>query len=444
MLLDALLSFASALRDAGVPVGPSEVIDASSALAGIDISSRPVFRAALSATMIKNASAYPIFDTLFEVFFASGTRSAAEIDEADLAGEILKALLENDQERLAELAGEAVDRFSGIAPDRPVSGVYYAYRTGRALDLDRLRRELLAGMGEHQGEADSIFDDSERQAASRIAAFRAEIDRQVMNRIVQDRGAEEVARTLDLHMVEDAEIMHASADELRELRRAVTPLAVKLAAKLERRHRSKREGRLDFRATIRHSLSTGGVPLYPITRKDRPMRPEVILMTDVSGSVASFARFTLQLLYALSSELRKLRSFAFIDEIDEVTELLTGGVDIQAAVSRIASSAKVVGLVGHSDYGNTFRLFLERYGYSLSSSTTLIICGDGRSNYHDPQREAFRGIAERVKKVYWLNPEPRSYWNTGDSTISSYEPFLEAVEECRSLRQLQRFVEEVL
>jgi len=446
VLLDTLLAFVGALRAAGVSLGPSSVVDAAAALVTVDLLDREVLRAALAATLIKDQSSLVIFHRLFDVFFSAGSRVGADgEDEEELIDAIRDALLAQDYERLGELVGRAVERFAGVSPDRPVSGVYYAYRTARGLDIDRLRFELLAGLAtQQQGDAASVFDDSDFEVAQRLKALTSAIDREVLARVVEARGASEVARTLGLHLPEDVEIMHASREELRELRRIVTPLAVKLTAKLERRHRAHNTGRLDFRATIRRSLSTGGVPLDPVTRDDRPMRPEVVLLADVSGSVASFARFTMQLLFALSHELRRLRSFAFIDEVDEVTELLGGGRDIEVALRSVAQSAKVVGLVGHSDYGATFRHFDERYHTAISPSTTLIICGDARSNYHDPEELHFRSFAERAKATYWLNPEPKGYWNTGDSTVASYSSWCSAVVECRTLRQLEHFVEQIL
>lgn len=445
MLLTTLLAFVDALRSAGVALGPSSVIDAASALVVIDILDRDEVRAALAATLIKEQSSLAIFYRLFDVFFVVGSHADPSVADDELLEAIREALLSEDHQRLNELVGQAVERFAGVTPERPVSGVYYAYRTSRALDLDRLRFELLAGLATQQaGEAASVFDDPEFKASQRLKELSQTIDREVLSRIVEARGATEVARTLGLHLPEDVEIMHASREELRELRRIVTPLAVKLTAKLERRHRARNVGRLDFRATIRKSLSTGGIPLDPITRDDRPMRPEVVLLADVSGSVASFARFTMQLLFALSRELRRLRSFAFIDEVDEVTDLLTRDHDIEAALRSVAQSAKVVGLVGHSDYGATFRHFDERYGSVISPSTTIVICGDARSNYHDPEERHFRAFAERAKATYWLNPEPRGYWNTGDSALANYSPWCSAVVECRTLRQLEHFVEQIL
>jgi uncharacterized protein with von Willebrand factor type A (vWA) domain len=444
-VLERLAGLARALREAGVVVGPAALVDAAEALGVLGLEDRERVRAALAATMVKDHESRPLFDALFDLYFGLAPRREPGIEDEALHEALREALLGGDEDRLRQLAGEAVERFAGLSPGRPVAGVYYRYRTTRALELDRLTDELLAGLRTRPGdEGDSIFGDASARARALVAGLVDEIDSAVRARMVADRGADAVARSLGLKLPEDTEIMHASREELAELERVIAPLATKLAAKLQRRHRSKRPGRLDVRRTIRASLSTGGVPLVPVTERARPMRPEVFLLADVSGSVAAFARFTLQLVWALSRELRRLRSFAFIDEVDEVTEHLAGGVDIEAALRQLASEARVVGRAGHSDYGQTFASFLDRFGESVSGQTTVIVLGDARSNYHDPAVSAFRELAVRARALYWLNPEPRSYWATGDSAMASYAPWCRAVVECRTPRQLERFIAEVL
>jgi hypothetical protein len=223
---------------------------------------------------------------------------------------------------------------------------------------------------------------------------------------------------------------------------AIGPLTRKLAARLARR-RKKRAGRLDFRRTVRRSLATGGVPVDPQFRHPRPHRPEVWLLCDISGSMATFSRFTLQFTHAMSTHFSRLRSFAFIDTIDEVTDFFGPGVDFGSGVNRITNEAEVVWLDGHSDYGNSLETFHTRYGRQLTPRTTVIITGDARNNYR-PARDAFLGdIAKAARAVIWLNPEPHAYWDTGDSTMSHYARHCTSVHEVRTLRQLEKFVEEL-
>ena len=177
-----------------------------------------------------------------------------------------------------------------------------------------------------------------------------------------DRGAEAMAKTLRKPLPEDIDFMHASRDELASLRRAIYPLTRKLAVRLARKRRHGRKGPLDFRNTVRHSLSYGGVPADPKFRYPGPSKPEIMVVADISGSVAAFARFTLQLVYAISSQFSRVRAFVFIDGIDEVTDYFEGIEDITEAVHRVNTEADVIWVDGHSDYGHAFETFWERCG----------------------------------------------------------------------------------
>ena len=186
-----------------------------------------------------------------------------------------------------------------------------------------------------------------------------------------------MAKTLRKPLPEDVDFMHASREEMASLRKAIYPLTRKLAVRLARKRRHGRKGPLDFRNTVRHSLSYGGVPAEPEVPYPRPAKPEIFVIADISGSVAAFARFTLQLVYAISGQFSKVRSFVFIDGIDEVTRFFEGVEDIGEAVHRVNTEADVVWVDGHSDYGHAFEVFWERYGrevgpedHGASSSAT--------------------------------------------------------------------------
>ena len=253
-----------------------------------------------------------------------------------------------------------------------------------------------------------------------------------------DRGTEALARSLRKPLPEDIDFMHATRDELASLRRAIHPLTRKLAVRLARKRRHGRKGPLDFRSTMRHSLSTGGVPVDPKFRYPRPAKPEIIVIADISGSVASFARFTLHLVHAISSQFSKVRSFVFIDGIDEVTRFFEGVDDVADAVHRINTEADVVWVDGHSDYGHALTVFWERWGEEITPRTSVLLLGDARNNYHASQAWVVQEIRHRARHVYWLNPEPRAYWDTGDSIVGEYAVHCDDVFECRNLRQLEQ------
>jgi uncharacterized protein with von Willebrand factor type A (vWA) domain len=276
---------------------------------------------------------------------------------------------------------------------------------------------------------------------SRIEQFKQEVEAEIRRRLVADRGAEAMAKTLRKPLPEDVEFMHASRDEMQSLKKALYPLTRKLAARLARKRRHGRKGPLDFRNTVRHSLSYGGVPADPKFRYPRPAKPELMVVADISGSVAAFARFTLMFVYAIQNQFSKVRSFVFIDGIDEVTKFFKSTEDIGEAINRVNSEADVVWVDGHSDYGHAFEVFFERYGKDINSKTTVLLLGDARNNYHAAQSWVVKEMRKRARHVYWLNPEPKSYWNTGDSIVGEYGAHTDGVFECRNLRQLEGFVE---
>ena len=168
---------------------------------------------------------------------------------------------------------------------------------------------------------------------------------------------------------------------------------------------------------------------------------EIFVIADISGSVASFARFTLHLVYAISGQFSKVRSFVFIDGIDEVTSYFEGVEDVTEAVHRVNTEADVVWVDGHSDYGHAFEVFHDKWGKAIGPKTTVIILGDARNNYHASQSWVVKEMRKKARHVYWLNPEPKSYWDTGDSIVSDYGAHCDGVYECRNLRQLEKFVE---
>ena len=252
-----------------------------------------------------------------------------------------------------------------------------------------------------------------------------------------------MAKTLRKPLPEDVEFMHASRDEMQSLKKALQPLTRKLAARLARKRRHGRKGPLDFRSTVRHSLSYGGVPADPQFKYPRPAKPELMVVADISGSVAAFARFTLMLVYAIQGQFSKVRSFVFIDGLDEVTEYFKNTEDISVAIHRVNTEADVIWVDGHSDYGHAFEVFWNKFGKEIGPKTTVLLLGDARNNYHASGSWVVKEMRQKARHVYWLNPEPKSYWNTGDSIVGEYGTFTDGVYECRNMRQLEAFVEKL-
>ncbi|MEA2843719.1 MAG: uncharacterized protein QOJ69_1390, partial [Actinomycetota bacterium] len=400
----------------------------------------------LATTLVKRQEHRAAFDAVFDVWF-SVRMPVLSSDDALTAGELADlldtALETGDGELLAELARQAVARLAGMDAARPVGGSYYVFRTLRQLDVDGALDRLLAGG--HRSPDDSALDETLRrdELGARRDRLKVEIEDEVRRRLVAELGPEAVARAVRRPLPAEVDFLHASPEDLAALRRSLAPLARRMAARLARKRRHRRRGRLDVRSTVRHSLSYGGAPAEPRFRHPHPSKPEILVLADISGSVAAFARFTLQFVHAISGQFSKVRSFVFIDGVDEVTSIFEGAADFAEALDRVNAEADVVWADGHSDYGHALQAFWDRWGSEITPRTSVVVLGDARNNYHRANAGVLADLRRKARRVYWLNPEPRSYWDTGDSIASVYAAHCDGVYECRNLRQLERFVAEV-
>jgi hypothetical protein len=445
-VLARLLELNNALRDAGIPVAISESIDALHAIQHLDATDKEPFRAALAATMIKDEAQRPAFDTLFDLYFGTGRgpeaheeRDAAEAATTrdELLDQLLEALRDGDAAALRDIARRAVGRFGRL--EGSGSREWYSnYEVLRTLDPNVLLDRLMAEVDEmdiSHFEAQVLRDEFDR----RMRWFRAAVLADTRRRVAEYRGAEAVASYAVQPLPEDLNFLSATAD-MTELRKAIRPLARKLATRVALKRRHAQRGHLDIRRTIRHSLSTGGVPFETAFKHRAPHRPELFILCDVSSSVARFARFALMLTHALSAQFSRVRSFAFVDAIDEVTRFFEHE-DFLAAVDRMNQEASVVWDDGHSDYGSVLERFAELYGRDVGPKTTLLILGDARTNYRARRAEALKTLAGQAHHTFWLNPEPIGDWDTGDSAASEYAAVIDQMIEVRNLRQLEEFIE---
>ncbi|MGH3203087.1 MAG: vWA domain-containing protein [Streptosporangiaceae bacterium] len=465
-MLTAIDGMITELRQIGVPVSLTEKLDAVRSLRHLPLADREGLKAALRAALVKSHDHELAFDTLFDLYFSpsagpvagpvppgrdgpagTGQGSFGSLDDAGLTELLLAALRDGNEVMLRLIAGIFVERHAAIEPGRPVAGTYYVFRTLRAVDPDRLIARLVAAgqeAGQEAGAQSALLRRLQAEGyEAQMQRFRQAVEAQVRLRLVADRGAAAVARTLRRPLPEDAEFLNSSHEQIIAMRGVLDPLTRRLAGRLAAKRRHRRRGALDFRRTIRESLSTGGVPVDPVFRKPRPAKPELFVLADISGSVSTFAAFTLQLMFALRVQFSRVRSFVFVDGIDEVTEILQQAPDVIDATRNINALGSGVWLNGRSDYGHALESFWQHWGEQVRRRTTVIVLGDARSNYLDPREGVLKAVRERAAHLFWLNPEPRTAWNTGDSVIGRYQPFCDAVHECRNLRQLRRFAEEL-
>ena len=371
--------------------------------------------------------------------------------DIDALRDILADLLrDGDIAALADLARAVVDALgnSGAAGTgiRGAGGQpsWSAYQALRMLSpetlLARIMDDLRAGGGEENTFADEVL---RREIRDRIAAFRTMITDEVRRRTAETRGREQVAKTAVAKQTEQVEFLSAYAEQLTALRRTVHPLARRLASRLAERRKHAKRGTLDMRRTPRRSMSTGGVPMRPAYRTRRPGRPELVILCDVSGSVAGFSHFTLLLVQALREQFSKVRVFAFVERADEVTHLFEPGAELSGVMQRVLREAELVAFDGHSDYGSSLGGFAEFWGEAITSKTSLLILGDARTNYRDPNLRVLKRLAGQARHAHWLNPEPRRQWGSGDSAALRYADIL-PMHECRTAAQLADVVEALL
>jgi uncharacterized protein with von Willebrand factor type A (vWA) domain len=226
------------------------------------------------------------------------------------------------------------------------------------------------------------------------------------------------------------------------MRREIGPLARRLATRLNRHKAARRRGPVDFRHTVRASMSSGGVPLEIHHRPRRPTRTDLVVLCDISGSVANFASFTLMLVFALREQFDRVRAFTFVDEIHEVTDRFRPGADPVETMASLAASAQHATLWGRTNYGRAFTRFAEQHPHALTPKTNLLVLGDARSNYSDLALPVVGDLVRAARHAWWLNPEAARHWDTGDSAASDYARLMPMVE-CRNLVQLGQFVHDL-
>jgi uncharacterized protein len=439
-----LLGFCEELRDEGVAVGTSEILDAFAALEEVPWESRDDFREALAATIAKSQEDRRVFELLFERWFFRAAEAEAierevseggqrhegaeRLDVDELRERIREAIVEGNDGEMRDLARLAIAAFGRQGEGSGVVGV----------DVQRIRRTLELSAGtQPQGEATDGAAERppiDREQLNRFERhLRRELERDLIQRtetLPPSRPLAELDRALPTSPTQDLAAVH----------RAVSQMKRRLAT-LGHEQRGRRKGRtVDVRRTMRASLQTGGVPMHLRYRPKRPRRPEIYVLCDVSTSVTSASVFFLSVLHALHDSFRKLRSFVFIERISEVTEIFEHERDFREIARRVSSEGGVADVSGYTDYGRVWLEFLTEISDDLDPRSTVIVLGDARTNGREPHAEVFARVAERAGRLFWLNPEPKLYWNYGDSVMAAYERYCDGAFECWTTRHLENFV----
>lgn len=382
------LRFINDLRAAGLRISLSESMDAVQAVAAVGIE-RELLCEALAASLVKEEEDRPVFDEIFARFFAGpGPRRKGKHQEKASAGEGQRTKETGAQTRAQERPPEqrrAGEQPAHEQPERP---------------SERAQEQRRTPPTEQKEDAASGPQPEEQEGhKTRLARRKALLEKPF--------------RAFDARDVE-------AAKEL------VEDLARRLRGRLSRRYKRRKRGRLDFRRTIRASIARGGVPIDLLLRGRRPGKPDLVALCDLSGSVAVVSDFLLALLAPAAEYFRRVHTFAYVDRLCEVS-FEQGYVVPHAALD----------LYARSDFGKVLQHFWQENGERLlTRHTVILILGDARNNRLPPRPDLLARMRDHVRKLVWLNPEPRERWNTGDSVISLYTPMCDLVLACGNLREL--------
>jgi len=445
---EPLRQFLQAARSAGIRVSAAEGIDAARALQVIGYGDRTVLKDTLSLVLAKTPDEKHLFDECFDLYFRRDELARSDETNSDIearvtsngfggeglgggGGRSLAQMLMDDDRASLATAMEDAARDSGIQNIR-----FFTQRNLYA-------RRILDRMGLRQAERDmeTLRKDGDPATAdqleNRIEALRDQArDMVERNLLLFARGETEKFRE---ELLKSARLTNLERRDLERMRVLVRAMAKRLAARYAKTRRRRLRGHLDVRRTLRKNMGWGGIPFVTVWKQKRIEKPRVMVLCDVSGSVAAMAQFLLMFLYALNEALKDIRSFAFAGSLIEVSDILESE-PIEIAIAKIMQA---IGF-GSSNYGNSLADFEDGWERYVTSKTTIIILGDARGNRTDPRTDIMQRLSHRAKRIIWLNPEFRAAWGTGDSDMFRYAPYCDVVTVCNTLRHLERVVADLL
>ena len=458
-----LTSYIRALRSAGAGVSTTEALDAARTLEIVGYGDRQVLKTALGTVLAKSVEEKDLHEQMFELYFsraaAAASAQSADGDGADTSSEDPDSGSNSDDDdgggeasgqesrgtSLMDLAQTADAGQIAMAMERAGAraGVdeirfatqtgYYVRRMMEELGVEALEARLMEQLGQRtpEGEAEAEKLMEARSRVQRMARVHVDARFEVFGRSATEAFMNEV-------LVERSFGAMGRGD-MDRMKLVVAKMAKRLAVKHARRRKVRNRGQLDLRRTLRANAGHDGVPFDVVWKTKRKDRPKIVAICDVSGSVAQYVRFLLLFLFALKEKVTDLETFAFSAELADVARPLET-LPFEEAMMRIIDE---VGS-GGTDYGKAFLQLKSGYGEIIDRRTTVLILGDGRSNYSAPRLDIFQEIADQAKRVVWLCPEPEGNWGTGDSCLLQYKPFCTLLSHCTTVTDLERALDEVL
>ena len=491
--------FIRLLRLGGVRVSIPEALDAMRCAGqpGV-LSSRDLLRTALRVALVKDHRDEPVYEEIFDAFFAlvrvgpadgAGAAHTHAHDDLVDTGELESFTLSEEPSETPQPGHEHGKPASirDYFKQEDLAQRYNLHQEANKIDLAALTDEIAFSDDSRTGGEDSyriqLSTDRLRGAgnAGSLAtaggtAVDAELSIAEQNALLSwldgelnsdgDEGdaaalrarlagvlenlPQALARHLDALLalettiVEARERRAAPVDRIAERERAdledsLRRLARTLHGALTHRRRVTAAGRVDSGRTMRRNMRFDGVPFAPVTVRRGEDRPRLVVLADVSLSVRATSRFTLNLVHGLQDLFTQVRSFVFVADLAETTELFREHPS-ERALGLIFGQGGFDGVdvAANSDYGTVFGDFLAEHSSALTRRTTLLVLGDGRTNGKDPNLAAFEEMTRRARETVWLTPEPRYSWGLGSCDLPAYAEFCDRVRVVADMTGLER------
>lgn len=457
-----ILNFIAALRKAGIPVSPGEAIDCLNALTLVD-GLGGTYKDVFKTTLIKSSEDMITFEKVFRLFFGihktasemtpnkkqlhhpaslqrgslSDGRGLIQSGAGGPAEVMSKWLLQGDMENLRFLTQQSLARLQ-LQSVEDLNDLNDLVRQVQ-ISMEWFMAENMLKRLYEKNEIDPI---NYQQVLDRLEQLKDYVEEQLEVKVIRDFGGDGLDRLLTLRDYKHLHFNQLSEQQVIQVRHYLHKLGKKLATRKSRRYKKGKKGKLDIREIIQKARRTGGVPLKLAYESRRIDRPELVVLCDISRSVARFSYFMLQLVYIIQHCFQRVHSFVFVDDIQEITDWMKQ-LDFADMLDTIHYGTKV-SITGYSDFGHVFFQFRKQYLHLVDEKTTLLIIADGKNNWREPNYSDFAHITELAKRTIWLNPEPIHQWNKGDSIIGRYARWCDQVFECSNLMQLESVVKQVL
>lgn len=435
----------TALRGSGVRISVSESIDAMNALRLMGYDNRQILKTSLSATLAKSRHDKALFDSCFDRFYSLDDFIDPEINfcsnpDSEPAKEdspLTWMLLSGDNTGLSLSMREA-------AREADISSIWFF--TQKSLYIQR----ILRGMGQEDLNRDiqRLSKEHDRPSQQKVRALKKAktlLFENVRNFVEQQFSlfAGSATEKILERYLRDIRLSNLEQQDFQHIHVIIKKMVKRLNSLHSRRRKTSKRGALDLKKTLRENVAYQGLIFSPKWKAKKINRPDLMVLCDVSRSVQTVARFMLLFLYGLNEEVAKIRSFIFCSNLVEVSHIFEE-YPVEEALVRLQRGVGLGIFLGRTDYGQSLLDFKEKWLDVVSNKTTVLILGDARNNYGNPQIDILKLIHQRNKKLIWLNPESPSFWGIGDSEMKRYLPYCSFARECSTVNHLERVVDSLL